>query len=260
MSSPSPASSRIGEVFLECVNAITSGTLIRRESRRDKEFHFQDWFAARLRAAKVNFDQNGRNAYPDFVLTQFAEGYEVKGLAWPGREANFDSNSQVPAGHHNGRDIYYIFGRYPAEEEGDEYPVVDLVVCHGNFLNADRDYIHENKSVRGFGTYGDIMIRDRKMYVVPTPFALTDGTTGTQTLILPEEMSLGPEFEKVGDLIRSEAERLVVAYTFDLRTNKLVPEKVPNPKAGTSHQFCAYRPKGRGGKSVTLKTAKPVEG
>jgi hypothetical protein len=182
--------------------------------------------------------------YPDFVLTQFAEGYEVKGLAWPGREATFDSNSQVPAGSHNGRDIYYVFGRYPADEEGDEYPVVDLVICHGNFLNADRDYVHENKSVRGFGTYGDIMIRDRKMYVVPTPFALTDGTTGQQTLILAAQVPPGPRFEKVGDLVRVEAENLVVAYTFDLRTNKLAPEHVPNPKAGTEHRFCAYRPKG----------------
>jgi hypothetical protein len=259
MPNPATGSSRIFDVFLECVDAITSGTLVRRESRRDKEFHFQDWFAARLRAAKVSFDQNGRNAYPDFVLTQFAEGYEVKGLAWPGREANFDSNSQVPAGHHNGRDIYYVFGRYPAEEEGDEYPVVDLVLCHGNFLNADREYIHENKNVKGFGTYGDIMIRDRKMYVVPTPFALTDGTTGQQTLILPAETVPGSKFVKVGDLIRSEADRIVVAYTFDLRTNKLIPQDIPNPNAGKKHPFSAYRPEGRAGKSVSLKTAKPVE-
>jgi len=38
-----------------------------------------------------------------------------------------------------------------------------LVICHGDFLNADHDYVHKNKSVKGFGTYGDILIRDRKM-------------------------------------------------------------------------------------------------
>ena len=43
--------------------------------------------------------------------------------------------------------------------------MLDLVVCHGDFLNADHDYVHKNKSVKGFGSYGDIMIRDRKMYV-----------------------------------------------------------------------------------------------
>ena len=54
------------------------------------------------------------------------EGYELKGLAYPGRDVNFDSNSQVPSGHHNGRTIYYVFGRYPKEPDGDTYPVIDL--------------------------------------------------------------------------------------------------------------------------------------
>jgi hypothetical protein len=46
-------------------------------------------------------------------------GYELKGLAYPGRDASFDSNSQVPSGFHNGRTIYYVFGRYPKEPDGD---------------------------------------------------------------------------------------------------------------------------------------------
>ena len=46
-------------------------------------------------------------------MVEHTEGYEVKGLAYPGREANFDSNSQVPSGLHNGRTIFYVFGRYP---------------------------------------------------------------------------------------------------------------------------------------------------
>jgi len=250
-----PPPSHVVDTFLECTRAISSGELIRRESRRDKEFHFQDWFEARLKATGVHFDKSGRNAYPDFVLVEFQEGFEVKGLAWPGREATFDSNSQVPCGYHNGRNVYYIFGRYPAEEEGDEYPVVDLVVCHGDFLNADYEYVHENKSFRGFGGYGDIMIRDRKMYVVPTPFALTAGTTGQQTLILPADVSADPRLELVGELVRVEKDKLVAAYTFDLRTNTLKPEHMPNPEAGKPHHFRAYRPKGSNGPAVSLKTA-----
>lgn len=54
------------------------------------------------------------------------------------------------------------------EKEIVEYPILDLVICHGDFLNADHAYVHENKSFRGFGTYGDILVRDRKMYVTPT--------------------------------------------------------------------------------------------
>lgn len=71
-------------------------------------------------------------------------GYEVKGLGWPGREANYDCNSQVPRGIHNGRNIYYVFGRYPSGADDNEYPVIDLIICHGNFLNSDHDYIHKN--------------------------------------------------------------------------------------------------------------------
>lgn len=102
---------------------------------------------------------------------EFTEGYEIKGLAWPGRESTYDCNSQIPIGYHNGRDIFYVFGRYPkADDAGNEYLVIDLVICHGDFLNADHEYIHKNRSIRGFGSYSDIMIRDRKMYVAPNPF------------------------------------------------------------------------------------------
>jgi hypothetical protein len=88
---------------------------------------------------------------------------------------------------HNGRTTYYVFGRYryPANTDDSEYPVIDLVLCHGDFLNADHTYVHKNKSFRGFGSYGDLLVRDRKMYVAPTPFALTSGTTGQATLIAP---------------------------------------------------------------------------
>ncbi|MDQ3345019.1 MAG: hypothetical protein M3473_01780 [Chloroflexota bacterium] len=89
----------------------------------------------------------GRNSYPDFRMVRETEGYELKGLAYPGRDATFDSNSQIPTGLHNGRTIYYVFGRYPKQPDGNEYPVLDLVICHGDFLNVTRDYEHQNKSV-----------------------------------------------------------------------------------------------------------------
>jgi hypothetical protein len=110
-------------------------------------------------------------------------------------------------------------------------------MCHGDLLNADHEYLHKNRSVKGFGTYGDIMIRDRKMYVAPTPFALTEGTTGLMTLIVPEERGSDPRFSEVGRFVRVEAETLVVAYAFDLRTSELAAESVPNPMAGTEHSF-----------------------
>ena len=90
-------------LFKLCVRAIGDGELIEREGRSDKEFHFQNWFSRRLNSLGVHYDQPGRNTYPDFRLVGHAEGYEVKGLAYPGREADYDCNSQVPCGQHNGR-------------------------------------------------------------------------------------------------------------------------------------------------------------
>ncbi len=246
-------------VFNQCVLAVDAGELIQSVSTRDKEFHFQNWFRARLERTDLHFEEGGRNTYPDFSMVEHAEGYEVKGLACPGRVRNYDSNSQMPTGLHNGRSIFYVFGRYPADLEpfrvnggGRHYPVIDLVMCHGSFLNANHEYVHENKSVTGFGTYGDVSIRDRKMYVAPTPFALTEGTTGLMTLIVPETTTAPKGFREVGRLTRTEADELVVAYRFDLRTNELAAERISNPRAGTKHRFVAYRSDGHAAKQVRM--------
>ncbi len=250
---------RVFEIFFKCVEAIGQGVLITRISKSDKEFHFQHWFEARLQATNIHYDKPGRNSYPDFSLVEFTEGYEIKGLAWPGRESTYDCNSQVPTGFHNGRDIYYVFGRYPStEDSGNEYPVIDLVICHGDFLNANHEYIHKNRNVKGFGSYGDIMIRDRKMYVAPTPFAIADGLTGTRTLIVPSKAAPPNNFKKVGDLVRFEASKLVVGYEFDLNENTIDPKTVPNPNVGKEHHFSAYRINSDSGKEVIIKNSKGV--
>lgn len=241
------------DLFHVCVDAIKQGVLIQKVSRFDKEFHFQNWFEARLAEMGAHFDKSGRNAYPDFTLVACAEGYETKGLAWPGRESTYDCNSQVPTGYHNGRTIFYVFGRYPQATDADrEYPVIDLVICHGDFLNAHHEYIHKNRSVKGFGSYGDIMIRDRKMYVAPTPFAIADGLTGTRTLILPKDFAPPPGVKVVGELVRQEATHLIVGYEFDLTTNLITAKTARNPNAGREHHFIAYRMTDDSDKSVAI--------
>ena len=99
------------------------------------------------------------------------------------------------------------------------------------------------------------MIRDRKMYVVPTPFALTSGTIGAKTLILPDTLPTDERFVKVGDLVRIEAPNLVTGYSLDLRNNSLVAETIPNPDSGQPHHFCAYRLRGQGGQPVSIDTS-----
>jgi hypothetical protein len=248
------ASSSCSVAFLAMSRAAEAGVLVTRANRQDKEFHFQNWVDNRLTDADLRHDPSGRNVYPDFTLIDYPEGYEVKGLAWPGREANYDSNSRVPSGEHNGRQVFYVFGRYPANVEENEYPLVDLVVCHGDFLNADHNYVHQNKSFEGFGSYGDIMVRDRKMYVAPTPFALTHGTTGQRTLIVPAAVDIdSAELEVVGTLVRTEAADIVIGYEFDLTSNELTPKLAPNPSAGKQHTFKAYRMVGTGSGTVSMR-------
>lgn len=240
--------SAVEQVFLACERARAGGVLIQKVSDSDKEYHFQNWVQGRLDECGLNYDEPGRNVYPDFRLVDSAEGFEVKGLAWPGREANYDSNSQVPSGVHHGREVYYVFGRYPSDVRGmSEYPVTDLVVCHGSFLNADNDYVHKNDSFRGFGSYGDILVRDRKMYVVPTPFYLATGTVGLATLIVPETFTpSSPELVQVGVLERREVQEVVGSYEFDLHTHKMTTHLTPNENGGRLHRFHAYRSRGLG--------------
>jgi hypothetical protein len=245
--------SSVFSVFRNCVYAIGKGKFIHRESRRDKEFHFQNWIKGRLVETGFHHEIGGRNIYPDFRMVRFTEGYEVKGLAYPGRELNFDSNSQAPSGSHNGRTIFYVFGRYPSKPDEDTYPVLDLVICHGDFLNADHEYVHKNKSIKGFGSYGDILIRDRKMYVVPTPFGLVSGVAHLQTLILPDDFEVIDGFKQVGRLVRKEADKLIVGYTFDLKHNTLTPEVISNPSAGLEHHFLAWRLEDGPDKTVMMR-------
>lgn len=234
--------SQVINVFLECHAAIRRGDLINRESPKDKEFHFQGWFETVLETLRLNYDIGGRNKYPDYTLVHTPVGFELKGLAFPGRVASFDSNSQIPRGTHNGRDIVYVFGRYPAKPLREtKLPVVDLLLCHGSFLSADDDYEHKNRHVKGFGSYGDIMIRDRKMYVSPTPFALTENTEGQITLILPEGVAADKRLVERGELTRVETEYLVTGYSFNLETNDIKARLIPNPNAGKKHEFIAYR-------------------
>ena len=241
----------VAAVFLRCTQAMRSGTPAVKASVGDKEFFFQRWVGARFAETTMNFDEGPRTGYPDFTLVHHAQGYEVKGLASPGRDKNFDCNSRLPSGIHNGRDIFYVFGRYPKTDDL-EVAVSDLVIVHGDFLDAQHEYIHKNKSIKGFGTYGDIQLRDRKMYVAPTPYALLEGVVGRRTLVVPEEGDIPDSLRQVGSLVRVEAERMLVGYSFDLRTNKLVGQWAPNPSAGVEHRFVALREGGDAPHPVSL--------
>lgn len=64
-------------IFAHCVQAIRNNVLIQRVSATDKEFHFQNWFRARLEEPSLNFEIGGRNSYPDFRMVAATDGYEL---------------------------------------------------------------------------------------------------------------------------------------------------------------------------------------
>ncbi len=113
--------------------------------------------------------------------------------------------------------------------------------------------MHENKSFRSFGSYGDILVRDRKMYVAPTPFSLAEGTAHHRTLVLPVDMEVEDDLVEISTMTRREAGRITAAYTLDLRTNELVTSLVDNPNAGREHVFKAYRLDGDPSDEVRLR-------
>lgn len=55
-----PSDSTVLKVFSRCVSAMRNGKLIWRESRQDKEFHFQNWFLARLKETGFHHDRMNR--------------------------------------------------------------------------------------------------------------------------------------------------------------------------------------------------------
>jgi hypothetical protein len=69
----------------------------------------------------LNFEAGGRNSYPDFRLVASTDGFEVKGLAYPGREATARLTTQLPAGtirHRENRNQVTLAVVAPIETHG----------------------------------------------------------------------------------------------------------------------------------------------
>lgn len=70
---------------------------------------------------------------------------------------------------------------------------------------------------------------------------------------MPVGTAVDGRLEQVGELVRVESAHIVVGYTFDLRGNRLTPQLAPNVSAGAEHRFAAYRLKGMGSGTVSMK-------
>jgi hypothetical protein len=83
-------------------------------------------------------------------------------------------------------------------------------------------------------------------------------TAHRRTLIVPEGHAVDADLIEVGTFTRREVDQVVVAYSFDLRTNQLATTQVANPNAGREHVFKAYRVAGDPAEAVTLRACNQI--
>ena len=72
-------------------------------------------------------------------------------------------------------------------------------------------------------------------------FARSDASSLRPITSTLSPLAVDDDLIEIAKLTRREVERMVVAYNFDLRSNELTTELVPNPNAGREHVFKAHR-------------------
>lgn len=236
------------EIFLEVVRACRNGVNMTPRSANDKEYFAQDWFEARLQAIGLASVQQGRNSYPDFIVSGAgtSEGYELKSLAFAnGRPArlDIDFNSTIPSGVKNGQQVFLVFILYTGSGNSPR-PVHSISIAHGDLINADHAVAdaHENVSIRNFGSYADGFIRSRKMYVFPHPITIDPSGLGRQRLIVPQNWNINDSrLTKVGTLQRTIAAQAVDSFTIHLHGHRQADTNhVPYANAGSQLLFDVF--------------------
>ena len=219
-------------------------------SGNDKEYFAQDWFIDRLKALGLDFEQQGRNSYPDFWVGKgdAVEGFEIKSLAFargkPARK-DIDFNSTIPSGVKQGRTVFLVFFLYTGTGS-DERTVHSISLAHGDLLNCDHALAdeHLNVAVHGFGSFADGFIRNRKMYVFPHPISIDPDGLGRHRLIVPQVWRLAdPRLRKATTLSRTLAAQTVDSYTIRLRgRGEAKIRRKPAADADQVLKFDVYEP------------------
>lgn len=245
-------------LFLEMVRAVRTGVLMKPRSANDKEYFAQDWFIDRLRATGLQYQQQGRNSYPDFWVHDAAlrEGYEVKSLAFvpptprqarqglggkPARK-DLDFNSTIPSGRKNNHDTFLAFFLYTGSGAADR-TVHTLSLAHADLLNSDHGVAdrHINIAIKEFGSYGDGFIRNRKMYVFPHPVEIDASGLGKCRLIVPAAWQLADErLRNLKVITRTVARQAIDSYKVSLHGGKPTIRRQPYPNAGQQLDFHVF--------------------
>jgi hypothetical protein len=216
-------SSHAVDIFCEMAEACRRGVRMKPRSRNDKEYFAQDWFIDRLKAIGVEYEQQGRNSYPDFWVggAKDIEGFEIKSLAFvngkPAR-TTIDFNSTIPSGRKQARDVFLVFFLY--EGTGTERTVHSVSVAHGDLINSDHALAdeHLNVAVHDFGAFADGFIRNRKMYVFPHPITIDPTGLAQVRLIVPVSRRMTDRrLKRVLRIERTVAAQTIDRYTIRLR-------------------------------------------
>ena len=232
------------EIFLEMVQAVSSGVQMVPRSAGDKEYFAQDWFADRLKALNLAFKPQGRNRYPDFIVDgKVREGFEVKSLRFanskPARK-NIDFNSTIPSGRKDGMDTFLVFFLYTGTGSSNR-GVHTISLAHADLINSDHGVAdeHINVAVHQFGSFGNGFIRNRKMYVFPHQISLDASGLGRIRLIVPSTWGLvNPGLKRVGTLSRQVCSEAVDSYTIKLHgKGDAVIHRVPYANAKEIKEF-----------------------
>ena len=239
------------EILVAASQAIASGVHMRPRSRNDKEYFPQDWFADRVAALALPYTPQGRNSYPDFLVgdqtTPPVEGYEIKSLAFandkPARR-DYDSNSTIPSGRKDGRDVFLVFFLYTGSGASPR-PVHSLSIAHTDLINADHDAAaaHVNEGIDGFGSYGDGFIRDRKMYRFPQPYTIDPSGLGRCRLIVPSEWAVSDSrLNACGTIKRVVSDESLEKYSIHLDgKTKATKHRCARTDAGQVRNFDVFK-------------------
>jgi hypothetical protein len=157
--------------------------------------------------------------------------------------SDYDSNSTIPSGRKEDRDIFLMFFLYTGTGANPR-PVHTLSLAHADLINCDYAVAdaHLNPAVHDFGSYGDGFIRNRKMYVFPHPVTLDSSAVGKLRLIVPSEWNISdPGLVRIKQIERKIIDEAVDRYTIKLHGSADVAvHKVPYADAGTVRRFDVF--------------------
>ena len=245
-------------LFRSYASAHAIGVVAVKRSKDDKEYFVQDWVEERAAEARCEVEAQGRNKYPDFWLSLDGTtiGNEVKSLAHHpnGRPArkDLDFNSTAPQSLMQGRDCFLTFVLYRHDSLDSPLQGTVTTVCLADiaFLNADKNFVPLNLSVKKFGSYGDGIIRNRRMYRFRHPVTVLDeiglDIRGRPTLILPEGSlgqaeALADRLLQIGSVERATAPQRLASYLVNVRTGEIEP-RFTEAKQQLLHRFEVWTP------------------